>query len=57
MTSRKPRELSWESWIDRQVREATERGEFEDLPGSGEPIPDLDRPFDEMGWGQAQAPQ
>lgn len=50
MTQRKPVGLGWESWTDRQVREATERGEFDDLPGTGEPIPDLDKPFDELGW-------
>jgi Domain of unknown function (DUF1992) len=50
MTNRKPSGLGWESWIDRQIREATERGEFDDLAGAGEPIPDLDKPFDELWW-------
>jgi hypothetical protein len=50
MSARKPPGLSWESWIDRQVREATERGEFDDLAGAGQPIPDLDKPFDELWW-------
>jgi DnaJ homologue, subfamily C, member 28, conserved domain len=50
MTERKPPGLGWERWIDRQIREATERGEFDDLPGAGKPIPDLDKPFDEMWW-------
>lgn len=50
MSARKPPGLGWESWIDRQVREATERGEFDDLPGAGQPIPDLDKPFDELWW-------
>lgn len=27
-----------ESWIDRQIREATERGEFDNLPGAGKPL-------------------
>ncbi|MFC9994239.1 DUF1992 domain-containing protein [Nocardia sp. NPDC127526] len=39
MTERKPPDLSFESWIDKQVREATERGDFNDLPGAGKPIP------------------
>lgn len=39
-----------ESWIDRQIREATERGEFSDLPGEGKPIKGLDRPHDENWW-------
>ncbi len=50
MTERKPTRLSWESWIDRQIRQAEERGEFDDLPGAGKPIPDLDKPHDEMWW-------
>ncbi|MEV6769582.1 DUF1992 domain-containing protein [Nocardia sp. NPDC051030] len=39
MTERKPPDLSFESWIDKQVREAHERGEFDNLPGAGQPIP------------------
>ena len=50
MTRRKPPGMRWESWIDRQVRDAQERGEFEDLPGAGEPIPDLGKPRDENWW-------
>ena len=50
MTERKPPGLSWESWIDRQIRRASEGGEFDDLPGSGQPIPDLDKPHDENWW-------
>jgi hypothetical protein len=50
MSARKPPGVGWESWIDRQIREATERGEFDDLPGAGRPIPDLDKPFDELWW-------
>lgn len=30
--------MPYESWIDRQVREAIERGEFDDLPGAGKPL-------------------
>jgi len=50
MTRRKPPGAGWESWIDQQVREAEERGEFKDLPGAGKPIPGLDKPFDELWW-------
>jgi hypothetical protein len=50
MTERKPSQMSFETWIDRQIREATERGEFADLPGAGKPIPDLHRPHDENWW-------
>ncbi|OYN93978.1 DnaJ family domain-containing protein [Enemella evansiae] len=45
--------VKFESWIDRQIREAIERGEFDDLPGAGKPIPNLgDR--DEGWWIKAK---
>ncbi|GII85212.1 DUF1992 domain-containing protein [Sphaerisporangium siamense] len=50
MTERKPPGVSFESWIDRQISEAMERGEFDDLPGAGKPIPDIDKPYDELWW-------
>jgi Domain of unknown function (DUF1992) len=50
MTQRKPSGIRFESWIDRQIRQATERGEFADLPGSGAPLADLDHHYDEMWW-------
>jgi hypothetical protein len=31
----------YESWIDRQIREAQERGEFDNLSGAGKPIAGL----------------
>lgn len=33
-----------ETWIERQIREATERGDFDDLPGAGKPLRGLDDP-------------
>ena len=30
--------MQFENWIDRQIREAMERGEFDNLPGAGQPI-------------------
>jgi hypothetical protein len=30
--------VAYESWIDRQVREAMERGAFDNLPGAGKPL-------------------
>ncbi|MER6944319.1 DUF1992 domain-containing protein [Nonomuraea sp. NPDC000554] len=50
MTERKPLGVNFESWIDRQIREAEERGEFDNLPGAGKPIPGLDKPHDDMWW-------
>ncbi|MEN3362353.1 MAG: hypothetical protein V7637_6335 [Mycobacteriales bacterium] len=48
MTERKPAGMSFETWIDKQIREAEERGAFKDLPGAGKPIPNLDD--DDMWW-------
>jgi DnaJ-like protein len=40
----------YESLIDQQIREAAERGEFDDLPGAGKPLPGLGAPDDELWW-------
>ena len=37
MTERKPREITFASWVDQQISEAAERGAFDDLP-AGKPI-------------------
>lgn len=50
MSKRKPAGMRFETWIDRQIRQAAERGEFDDLPGSGAPLTDLGKPHDEMWW-------
>lgn len=38
-----------ESTADRIIREAMEAGEFDDLPGTGKPIPGAGS-FDDEGW-------
>ena len=40
----------YESSIDRQLREAQERGDFDNLPGTGKPLPDAGREYDEDWW-------
>ncbi|MGO4462036.1 DUF1992 domain-containing protein [Streptomyces sp. M-16] len=50
MTERKPPGVSFESFVDRQIREAADRGEFEKLPGWGKPMASLDAPYDELWW-------
>ena len=35
---------------DNRIRDAQERGEFDNLPGAGKPIPDIDQPYDPMWW-------
>lgn len=48
-----PPGIVFEGWVDRQVREAIERGEFDDLPGAGKPIANLDD-RDENWWIKAK---
>jgi hypothetical protein len=43
-------EIRFESLVDRKIREAQERGEFDDLPGAGRPLPGIDRPYVEDWW-------
>jgi Domain of unknown function (DUF1992) len=40
----------YESWVDKQIREAIERGEFDNLPGTGKPLPDRNERYDENWW-------
>ena len=41
--SENPRD--WEKWIDQQIREAQERGEFDNLPGKGKPLDLTPNPY------------
>ncbi|MBT2440823.1 DUF1992 domain-containing protein [Streptomyces sp. ISL-36] len=50
MTERKPPGVSFESFVDKQIREAAERGEFRKLPGFGKPLDDDRAPYDELWW-------
>lgn len=51
MTERKPPGVPFESWADRQIRDAQERGEFDGLPGAGAPLPpEVEAPYDELWW-------
>lgn len=40
----------FESVIDQQIRMAQERGDFDDLPGMGKPLPGKGRPDDDLWW-------
>jgi hypothetical protein len=42
----------YESSIDRQLREAQERGDFDNLPGTGKPLPDSGQEYAEDWWVQ-----
>lgn len=39
-----------EPFVDRIVREAMESGEFDDLPGTGQPLPGRGKVDDQMWW-------
>jgi DnaJ family protein C protein 28 len=41
------RRRDWESWIDQEIREAQERGEFDNLAGRGQPIDLTPNPYDQ----------
>lgn len=40
----------FESLAERRIREAVERGEFDDLPGAGRPLPGLGGTYDPDWW-------
>jgi hypothetical protein len=50
MTERKPSGMSFTSWIDQQIQEATERGAFDNLPGAGKPLPRRSEADDGEAW-------
>jgi len=51
MTERKPPGVPFESWVDKQIRDAERRGEFAQLPGAGKPLPTgTDTSYDELWW-------
>lgn len=54
VTERKPAGISFESWVDKQIRESEQRGDFSQLPGFGKPLDGLDRPYDETWWIKAK---
>ncbi|GAQ64978.1 hypothetical protein SsS58_05385 [Streptomyces scabiei] len=50
MTERKPPGVSFESFVDKQIRDAEARGDFASLPGAGRPLRDDDTAYDELWW-------
>lgn len=53
MTERKPAGVSFESWVERQLREARDRGSFDGLPGTGKPLPRTGS--DDLAWVREKA--
>ncbi len=50
MTKRKPPGVSFDSWIDQLIKRAQEEGDFDNLPGAGKPLPDLEEVYDPSWW-------
>lgn len=48
MTDRKPQGMPVEHWVDHQIRQAQQRGEMDNLPGAGKPLPK--RGGDALEW-------
>jgi hypothetical protein len=57
MTERKPPGVRFESWVEKQIREAEDRGEFDNLPGLGKPLPDAGQPAEELWWVKSKLRQ
>lgn len=38
------------TWIDEVIQSAHERGDFDDLPGTGKPIPGAGKKDDDLWW-------
>lgn len=50
MTERKPPGMKTQDWVEAQIKQAQARGEFDDLPGAGKPIPKLAKAHDPDWW-------
>src|SRR3954464_4590113 len=50
MTERKPRGMSFETWVDQQIAQARSRGAFEGLAGAGKPLPRRAREQTSYDW-------
>src|SRR4051794_11861027 len=55
MTERKPPGMSFESRVESQIARGLARGDFDDLPGAGRPLRDLDREQSSYDWALAWA--
>ncbi|MCO6453444.1 MAG: DUF1992 domain-containing protein [Caldilineales bacterium] len=42
---RKPQEQTWDNWVEQLIQEAMQRGDFDNLPGAGKPLPNRRNPY------------
>lgn len=50
MTERKPPSMEINDWVEAQIKQAQNRGEFENLAGAGKPLPKLADAHDSDWW-------
>jgi hypothetical protein len=50
VAERKPEGVSFETWVEKQIRDAMARGDFEALPGAGKPLPGAGVPDEDDWW-------
>jgi hypothetical protein len=50
MTERKPQGMTFESWVEQQIRRAHDEGAFEGLSLAGKPLPRRDREKSSFEW-------
>ncbi len=50
MTQRKPQGMTFETWVEQQIRRASEEGAFEGLSLTGKPLPRRDREKSSYEW-------
>jgi hypothetical protein len=55
VTDRKPPGVSFESWVERQIRQAQDRGDLTGLRGTGRPLPAFDPDETVYDWAVAKA--
>jgi hypothetical protein len=55
MTERKPPGVSFETWVEQQIAQGIRRGDFDDLPGAGKPLPSTSDSDSMYGWVIAKA--
>jgi DnaJ-like protein len=55
VTDRKPPGVSFETWVERQIGQAQERGDFTGLRGAGKPLPAWDPDETAYDWAIAKA--
>lgn len=53
MTPRKPPGMSFDAWIESQIRVAQESGDFDDLAGRGESIVEPGERYDPDWWAKS----